>query len=212
MQKALALLLMAACLLAQGLAAAEETTPEEITPEEITTEEITQDETARYVFDCDIDTFNERFQRIFNAMDNTYEMGEEPNIENAYEYHLPANVYAKVLTYEGKIEYILLFLSTDYSENQAYLWQFGAIMAASVGDMPASTWAEILMMASRLELDTQEASITGYVGGDLMMICQTDPDASLLYVILEREEYERNEPMDGSFQTGNRLPVKDLRL
>lgn len=186
------------CLLPLGFAAAEETADEE--------------EPTRYLFDCDMDTFNERFQAIFKAMNNTYEMAEEPNIENAYEYHLPANVYAKVLTHEGKIEYILLFLNRENSENQQWLWQFGAIMAASVGDMPASVWAELLMLATNLQLDTDTAHMACFVGGNLMMICQSDPDNDLLFVLLEREENERNEPMDGSFQTGSLPSAVSLPL
>ncbi|MBN1776860.1 MAG: hypothetical protein JW811_01950 [Clostridiales bacterium] len=163
--------------------------------------EETQEEPC-YVFDCTIEEFDDSLQAIFDAMGASYTMGEEPNIPGAYEYHLPYNVYAKTLTYEGNIEYVLVFLPMEYSADQGALWQYAALMAACVGDIPAGNWAVLLMEATYLTLDTQEADLLAFALGNVMMICETDPEGGFLYAIIEREEYERNEPMDGSFQTG----------
>jgi hypothetical protein len=190
MRRIAALLLGLCWLAALGTAAADEAAADGAQEE------------VRYTFNCGIQDFDERFTAIFDSLDETYTMGEEPNIEGAFEYHLPADVYAKALVYEGNIEYVLLFLNMEHSGNQSFLWQYGAFMAAAVGDIPASTWAVLLLKATNLKLDTQEPDLTAYVAGNLIMICQTDPDENMLYVVLEREEYEPQEPMDGSFQTG----------
>lgn len=158
-------------------------------------------EEIRYTFNCGVVDFDERFAAIFDSLGETYTMGEEPNIEGAMEYHLPANVYAKVLPYEGNIEYVLLFLPLEHGENQSFLWQYAAFMAAAVGDIPAGTWAVLLLEATNLKLNTQEPEMAAFVAGNLLMICQTDPDENMLYVILEREEYEPQETMDGSFSS-----------
>jgi len=181
----MALGLALALIAALGPAAAEETQPD-----------------VRYTFGIGIEDFDTRFQSIFEALDSTYTMGEEPNIEGAYEYHLPNNVYAKALTYEGDIEYVLVFLSMDYSEDQGALWQYAAFMAAVVGDIPASTWAVLLLEATNLTLDTAKADLCAFGAGNLIMICQADPEQNMLYAVLERQEYELNETMDGSFTTG----------
>jgi hypothetical protein len=190
MRRIAALLLGLCCLAALGTAAADDAAADGA------------QEAVRYTFNCGIQDFDKRFAAIFDSLDETYAMGEEPNIEGAFEYHLPADVYAKVLIYEGNIEYVLLFLDMEHSGNQGFLWQYGAFMAAAVGDIPAGTWAVLLLEASNLKLEPQEPDLTAYAAGNLIMICQTDPIKNMLYVILEREEYEPQEPMDGSFQTG----------
>jgi hypothetical protein len=163
--------------------------------------EETQAEDVRYTFGIGIEDFNAQIQKIFSALESTYTMGEEPNIEGAYEYHLPNDVYAKALTYNGEIEYVLLFLNMENSENQGALWQYAAFMASAVGDMPASAWAVLLLEATNLTLVTEEADSCAFGVGNLIMICQTDPEQNLLYAVLERQEYELNETMDGSFTT-----------
>ena len=181
----LAILMALVCLAAPCAAWAEDAAQEE-----------------RYTFGIGIEDFDTRLQSIFEALDSSYTVGEEPNIEGAYEYHLPNNVYAKVLTYEGEIEYVLVMLNMQHAQDQGALWQYAAFMASVVGDVPASTWAVLLLEATGLTLDTQEQDQRAYAAGNLMMICQTDPEQELLFVVLERQEYEMNETMDGSFTTG----------
>lgn len=166
------------------------------------TAEETQTEDIRYTFEIGAGDFDTQMHKIFAALESTYTMGEAPNIQGAYEYHLPNNVYAKVLTYEGNIEYVLVFLNREYGEDQEALWQYAAFMASIVGDMPASTWAVLLLEAAKLRLDTAAADSCAFGAGNLIMICQTDPEQNLLYAVLERQENERNETMDGSFTTG----------
>jgi hypothetical protein len=185
LRRAFILALAFACLAALIPAAAEET----------------QAEDARYTFGIGIEDFDARLQKIFSALESTYTMGEEPNIQGAYEYHLPNNVYAKALTYDGEIEYVLVFLNMEHSQDQSALWQYAAFMASVVGDMPASTWAVLLLEATNLTLETGEADSCAFGAGNLIMICQTDPEQNLLYAVLERQEYELNETMDGSFTT-----------
>lgn len=203
LQKGAALVLALLCLSVQGLAAAEETAAETVTSEVVVaTEEAaeetaaSEEETTRYMFNYGIDAFDARFKEIYDTMNNSYSMGLEPDIENAYEYHLPNNVYAKVLVHDEKIEFVLLFLSAEYAENQSYLWQSAAIMAAAVGDIPANQWAILLVKATNLTLDTETVDQHWYVAGNTIMICQSDPDDTLLYAILEREEYARSEDSD----------------
>lgn len=203
------LLLALALTAAFGITAAADTAAAEGTATDVTAADGTDSsgaaadsaEAIRYTFDCGVIGFDERFAAIFDALGETYAMGEEPNIEGAMEYHLPANVYAKVLPYEGNVENVLLFLPLEYAENQSFLWQYAAFMAAAVGDIPAGTWAVLLLEATNLKLDTEEPELTAFTAGNLLMICQTDPDENMLYAILERKEYEPQEPMDGSFST-----------
>jgi hypothetical protein len=180
---------------------AAETTAEPDTIMEPDAEQEAETEQPRYTFGYGNEAFDQRLQAIFEALGSAYEMGEEPNIEGAYEYHFPNNVYAKTLSYEGKIEYVLLFLPMENSADQGALWQYAAYMAAAVGDISAADWAQLVLKASALTLDTAGTDLWYFVAGNTIMICQADPEAEILYVIIEREEYERDEPMDGSFQT-----------
>ena len=162
----------------------------------------------RYTFGCSAGEFDRRFRAIFDALDAEYEMGEEPNIGGAYEYHLPSGVYAKVLTYEGQVETIVLFLQSENGENQGFLWQYAAFMAAAAGDIPADAWAVLLLEASKLRLDPEAEGSQVYVAGNLGMICWSDPEKGLLYAILEREEYGRTEPMNGNPWSGRARPAE----
>jgi hypothetical protein len=180
---------------------AAETTAAPDTEQEVQPDALAEPEEARYTFEYGIEAFDRRLQAIFEALGASYEMGEEPNIQGAYEYHFPHNVYAKTLLYEEKIEYVILFLPMENSADQGALWQYAAYMAAAAGDISAADWAQLLLKASSLTLDTVETDLWFFAAGNTIVICQTDPEAEILYVIIEREEYERDEPMDGSFQT-----------
>ncbi len=163
---------------------------------------LTEPEEIRYTFAYGNEAFDKRLQAIFDALGSSYVMGEEPNIEGAFEYHFPGNVYAKTLSYEGKIEYVLVFLPMENSAGQSALWQYAAYMAAAAGDISAADWAQLLLKASTLTLNAEETGVWYLGAGNTMMICQADAEAELLYVIIERQEYVEDEPMDGSFQTG----------
>ena len=139
-------------------------------------------------FDCGIELFDARFKEMFDAMHSSYVMAEEPNIPGAYEYHLPENVYAKVLLANEQIECLIVMLKTENSDGQMLLWQYAAIMAAAVGDIPANTWLVLYIKATELTIRADAEDSCCFVAGNVRMTCAHDADGEVLYVTIEREE------------------------